>query len=199
MSKDTLMYPIHHLDLTEKEWSYYDEMRAAKESNNLTDVMKLQAKLSPGEFARIGGGEWTALLAFKILGSEFGADWLALTALMTKMKVLKSELAGPTPTAVESVLADLVTIAWADWHRCLQHRECLEDCTFRQATYHDQRVDRSHKRLVRSLRALAAVRKVDLTAVQINLNGVAGQLGDPASRRAQRAEESLVDEPILAD
>jgi hypothetical protein len=55
MSKDTLTYPIHHLDFTPNEWAHYNEMRAAKESNDLTDVMKLQAKLSPGEFARIGG------------------------------------------------------------------------------------------------------------------------------------------------
>ncbi len=190
MSKDELTYPIHHLDFTPNEWSHYDEMRAAKESNNLTDVMKLQAKLSPREFARISGGEWTEMLAFKILRSEFGTNWLTLTALMTKMKVLKTDLAGPTPTAVESVLADLVTIAWADWCRCLQHRECLEDCTFRQATYHDQRADRAHKRLVRSLRALAAVRKVDLTAVQINIDGMAGLIGDQRPTAVEGVERA---------
>ena len=37
--------------------------------------------------------------------------------------------------------------------------------------YHDQRVDRAHKRFIRTLKALAAVRKLDLTAVQINING----------------------------
>ncbi len=103
--------------------------------------------------------------------SAIGGQWLSLTTVMAKMKCLFAELAGPNPSAVEAALADVAVLAWADWCRCVQKRETLEDCSIRLASYHDGRVDRAHKRLVRSLRALAAVRKIDLTAVQINIDG----------------------------
>ncbi len=196
---NTLTYPIHELGLSQDDWSHYDAIREAGNANDLTAILKLRDSLPADQFARVGGGEWSAILRFKILQDVFGGQWLSLTTVMAKMKCLFAELAGPNPSAVEAALADVAVLAWADWCRCVQKRETLEDCSIRLASYHDGRVDRAHKRLVRSLRALAAVRKVDLTAIQVNLNGVAGQLGDPASLRAQRAEESLVDEPILAD
>ena len=125
-----------------------------------------------------GYGEWSAMIKFKIVNGAFGKDWLINSAIMAKMRCLHAELAGPDPSAVEVMLADLVVIAWADWCRCAMDCEALTDLSLKQAAYYDQRADRSHKRLIRSLRALAAVRKVDLTAIQLNLNGVVGQIGD---------------------
>ena len=117
-------------------------------------------------------------------------DGLAV-AMYRKMQAIARDLAGPHPSPVEVQLAELAAIAWADYQRCAMNRETLKDCTFRKASYYDQRADRAHKRLVRSLRALAAVRKVDLTAVQININGMAGLIGDQAPAAGQSVERAV--------
>lgn len=88
------------------------------------------------------------------------------------MEQLRGELAGSQPSKVEWHLADAAALAWADYHRCVIERERLSVTGhdgLKLLVYHDQRVDRAHKRFIRTLKAMAAVRKLDLTAIQINL------------------------------
>jgi hypothetical protein len=64
-------------------------------------------------------------------------------------------------------------------------RENLTDRDdWRLRSYHDQRLDRAHKRFIRSMKALAAVRKLDLTAIQININDVVDNLPSEAATSA---------------
>jgi hypothetical protein len=190
------MYPAELIEFTEEEWRFWDVIIKAQQGDQaaVRELRRSQnAKLLP-KFGDMG-----AIVKRQICEAACGEWSVIAVAMYRKLEAIARDLAGPSPSAVEAMLADLAAIAWGDYQRCAKDREWLGDCSFRKGTYYDQRTDRAHKRLVRSLRALAAVRKVDLTAVQINLNSVAGQIGDPPSRRAQRAEESLVDEPILAD
>jgi len=69
---NTLTYPVHELGLSEDDWSHYNAIREAGIANDLTAILKLRDKLPADQFARPGGGEWSATLRFKILQSEFG-------------------------------------------------------------------------------------------------------------------------------
>jgi len=163
--------------MTKDDWSHYDAVTAAQASGKLEDALRLRDKLPDAQFARVAGGEWAEILKFRIVTKQLqGSPWLLITAAMAKLRALKAELAGPNPTAVELTLADLIVIAWADYHRCAGMRENSCDCTLRQLAYQDARLDRAHKRLLRSLRSLAAVRKVPLTAIQVNFDGMADVL-----------------------
>jgi hypothetical protein len=167
-----LPYPVDHLSFTPEDWSHYDEAREAGRSNNKRAVLLLSDKLGDGRFAKIAGGELTAILKAKIVRTMFGNQELEIAATMAKLRLIYAELAGPNPSAVEATLADIATLAWLDWCRCCTDVETLGDASFRKARHYDQRADRSHKRLVRSLKALAGVRKVPLSHIQINLTGL---------------------------
>jgi hypothetical protein len=96
----------------------------------------------------------------------------AREGLLCKIRQLRAELAGPSPSGVEWHLADAAALSWVDYHRCMAQRHQLSgQHNLKEFAYYDQRVDRAHKRFIRTLKALAAVRKLDLTAVQINING----------------------------
>ncbi len=173
--KKKIMYPAELIEFTEEEWRFWDVIIKAQQGDTaaLRELGRAQnAKLLP-KFGDMG-----AVVRRQICESACGEFNATAVAMYRKLEAIARDLAGPNPSGVEGMLAELVAIAWGDYQRCAKDREWLGDCSFRKATYYDQRVDRSHKRLVRSLRALAAVRKVDLTAVQINLNGVAGLIND---------------------
>jgi hypothetical protein len=96
----------------------------------------------------------------------------AREGLLCKVRQLRAEMAGPKPSAVEWHLADAAALSWVDYHRCVRERHELSgQHNLQYFAYYDQRVDRAHKRFIRTLKALAAVRKIDLTAVQINIDG----------------------------
>ena len=79
------------------------------------------------------------------------------------------QLAGPRPTAVERLLAEQVAILWvhvrlAEVIADLAFHEA--DCSLRWRDYCDRRADRFRRRYVQALKALADVRRLDLTLIQ---------------------------------
>ncbi len=165
------------MGLTIEELEFWDRVISKSEDEDADPKSRVAARkeMEKPENARL-------LLKYGDIGARLGR-WLCVrtrnkvdghsVAMYRKMQAIARDLAGPNPSVVEAMLAELVAIAWGDYHRCNMNREALEGpFTFRTTNYYDMRIYRAHKRLVRCLRALAAVRKVDLTAIQINLNGV---------------------------
>lgn len=109
-------------------------------------------------------------------------------AALAKMRLLREELAGPSPSRVEWHLADVAAQCWADFQRCMMDRDCLTDnapLSFR--AYHDRRIERAHRRFVRTVKALAGVRRVpNLTAVQVNIGNPAADCLPTDSRPRRR-------------
>jgi len=142
------------------------------EAMGLRAELRDMARRHPQEFIEETGGDlarqtWETLA--ETLEPRFET---AREGLLCNMHHFRAELAGPKPSGVEWNLADSAALSWADYHRCVIERERLPDHeSMKVLTYHEQRVDRAHKRFIRTLKALAAVRKLDLTAVQINING----------------------------
>ena len=130
------------------------------------------ARSHPQEFIEETGGDLARQTWETIVQTLEPRSESAREGLLCKMHQLRAELAGPKPSGVEWHLADAAALSWADHHRCVIERERLTDsASLKARAYYDQRVDRAHKRFIRTMKALAAVRKLDLTAVQINING----------------------------
>jgi hypothetical protein len=130
------------------------------------------ARRHPQEFIEETGGDLARNTWESLAETLEPRSQTAQEGLLCKMHQLRAELAGPKPSGVEWHLADAAVLSWADYHRCVIERDQLSDRNgIKLLTYHDQRVDRAHKRFLRTLKTLAAVRKLDLTAVQINING----------------------------
>jgi hypothetical protein len=137
----------------------------------MTEFREL-AQRHPQEFIEATDGDPARqvreMIAQKISGSEIVQKGIAV-----RLQALRNELAGPNPSPVEWQLADVAALAWLDFQRCVIERENLSswDRNLQKQAHFDGRVDRAHSRYIRTIKALASVRKLDLTAVQINFTG----------------------------
>lgn len=89
--------------------------------------------------------------------------------LIEETEWYRDDLAGPDPTPLELALCEQSAVAWLDL-RCAEAIYLRSTQSAAVVKFLDQQVTRSHQRLLRTLRSLAAVRRVpDLRAVQINI------------------------------
>lgn len=79
------------------------------------------------------------------------------------------ELAGPHPTAIERTLAETAAISWLHLRLAEYRAGRATSPTIPQALYHQRRIDHAHRRYLATLRTLAAVRKLALPSLQINV------------------------------
>jgi hypothetical protein len=161
-------YPTMELDLTAADWALVKKMRAVV---TVKDAELLKDDHSPEQLAKCGG-EAGMMIRWEIVKS-YTSNLTLRVGTMAKCRLLAAALAGPNPSALESLLAEAAVTAWVDVQRCHAHHETgSEGVPIRVADYLDRRVDRAHKRFVRTLRALAAVRKVDVTSIHVNIANV---------------------------
>ena len=91
--------------------------------------------------------------------------------LHRELNQVAADLAGPSPSPVETMLCRTAAICW----QALRAFEAeyagrsANGLTLSQADYHLRRIDGAHRRLMRTLRTLAAVRRAAIPAVQINV------------------------------
>ena len=90
-----------------------------------------------------------------------GSAALSAEPMGRKIDELRAELAGPNPTPLERLLAERVALCWFDVNEC-DHRFVAH--ADRQA-----RRDGANKRFLDACRALAAIRKLGLPAIQVNV------------------------------
>ena len=80
------------------------------------------------------------------------------------------ELSGPSPTHLERPLSTRVVLCWVQIHYsdmiCAQTTKATP-----QAEYLQRWQERAHRRYLSAIRCLAAVRRLQLPAVQVNIGG----------------------------
>lgn len=96
-------------------------------------------------------------------------DFAGKAAIPRKMKSLRAELEGPSPGPIERLLAERAAYCWLVLWRYEGLLADAGDLTLRQSEFHQRRIDAAHRRYLSSLRTLAAVRKLALPAVQVNI------------------------------
>jgi hypothetical protein len=83
------------------------------------------------------------------------------------------ELAGPSPSPVERVLAETAASAWFAYrmHEATYAARVTSEggMSLAQSEHAQRRMDRAHRRFLSTLKALAAVRRLAVPALQINL------------------------------
>jgi hypothetical protein len=110
----------------------------------------------------------------KLIDWAAGKDGDAKTKarLKDEIRIFADELAGASPNPVERVLAETAATCWFAYrmHEA-QYAGTLSDSGMRLAqSEHDQRrMDRAHRRFLSALKTLAAVRRLALPALQINV------------------------------
>jgi hypothetical protein len=87
--------------------------------------------------------------------------------LRTKMEALRAELAGPSPTPLERMLAERVVACWLH----LYHLEAVyaNNNGVALAAHFQKCIDRAHKRHLAAIKTLAQVRKLAVPVLQVNI------------------------------
>src|SRR6185437_6418387 len=122
-----------------------------------------------------GVGDIAALARDALIQHATGGT-AALSAELMRRKIdaLRAELAGPNPTPLERILAERVALCWFDVN--------ASDRRFVGNADRQARRDGANRRFLDACRALAAIRKLGLPAIQFNVarqqvNFAGGALG----------------------
>jgi hypothetical protein len=140
------------------------------EANGGSDVSQDIAKANP--VARRTMDHWAVnkLIDWAVPS----ADNEAMKAKLRKeLHEFADELAGPSPSPVEQVLAETAATSWFAFRmheaRLASAATSEDGLTLAQSEHSQRRVDRAHRRLMSTLKTLATVRRLTLPALQINL------------------------------
>jgi hypothetical protein len=93
-------------------------------------------------------------------------------ALTDDVTQLAAELAGPTPSPVERVLADTAATCWFAFrmHEAQYAGNITADgMSLAHSEHAQRRMDRAHRRFLSTVKTLATVRRLAIPALQINV------------------------------
>ena len=138
------------------------------ERGDATAVPALREKLAVSGVADALGGDIARRAADRFLDSCCGKNLASREAMAAKMAQLRAELCGASPTAVERLLADRAVLCWFHVNQLELTYASKESMTLALAQHYQKSIDRAHRRYLSSLKALAEVRKLNIT-VQLNI------------------------------
>lgn len=178
------------MDATEAVPQTRDELlallRRAKAGDETTLPVVRRMLADPAHIPTFGGDlTRTVELAFV---ADLSRDDLGLReAVLRQLDVLRTELGGPNPSPLERLLVDRVVVCWLAAHDAeLRYTVNAKDMTFRNGDYQQRRMDATSRRYLAAVKALAAVRKHALPALQVNVAGnqvnVAGVAAEAPAR-----------------
>jgi hypothetical protein len=110
-----------------------------------------------------------------------------------------AKLAGPSPSPAETLLAETAATCWFAFRlNEAQYAASMRSeggMTLAQSDHSQRRIDRCHRRFLSTVKALAAVRRLALPAVQINVarqqvNQITGGLAPGVAFRAPSPDAS---------
>ncbi len=104
----------------------------------------------------------------------YNTDLLSQESVSRQIRATASNLGGPNPSPIEAMLARRAALCWisVNWSESQYANLLREGTTMEKSDHYQRRTDRAHRRLLSSLKALASVRRVPLTAVQVNVQSV---------------------------
>ena len=154
--------------------------RAAKgDTTTLPAVRKL---LEDPAYIELLGGDLARYVQRSFVNAITKDDDLALReAVYAKMAALRNSLLGENPTPVEVLLVERVVACWLQVQDADIRAASAQDPTFKQADFNQRRMDAANRRYLAALKALAQVRKLAVTALQINLARKQVNVVTPAS------------------
>src|SRR5262249_19207733 len=93
-------------------------------------------------------------------------------SLREDLRGLADELAGPSPSPAERMLADVAATSWFAYrlHEARYVNDAMSgEMSLMQSEHAQRRMDRAHRRFLSTVKALATVRRLAVPALQINV------------------------------
>lgn len=98
-----------------------------------------------------------------------GGNLLIQEVMRRNIDAVRDELAGPNPTPLERILCERVALCWFDANETDLRFADQSNINLTIAEYRKSRRDRAHKRFLAACKTLAAIRKLALPALQVNI------------------------------
>ncbi len=111
-------------------------------------------------------GRVESLLIEKIAGPT---SITGRSAIPRKMERLRAELEGPSPNAIERLLAERAAYCWLVVWQYESIPIGATEMTIKQSEFHQRRIDAAHRRFLSAVRTLAQVRKLAIPSIQVNI------------------------------
>jgi hypothetical protein len=115
------------------------------------------------------GGDLARHAQLTLIGKFSGKNLLFREALTRKLELLRAELAGPNPSALERLLVERVVACWLHLHHLEQVYAQKESMALEVGTYYQRSITSAHKRYLSALKTLAQVRKLAVPVLQVNI------------------------------
>jgi hypothetical protein len=134
--------------------------RAAAGDPTTLDLLQRHFDLGPEHYIALFRGDLSARVVDAILDRVAGKDLRQREATRRKAEEHRKALAGPSPSAIETILAERCAMLHLAVHESdLFMYKNMEVMSAKQADFHDRRRDRANKRLLSGLKALALVKE----------------------------------------
>jgi hypothetical protein len=144
--------------------------RASKGDKTCTrELVALLADGDRGEAVLRYAGSSAEWLRQAVARKAAGKNVLVSQAVHKKLGTVQAELEGPTPTAIERLLAERASLCWfvANWYE--EQFVIADSLSVSQADYFQRRIDRAHRRFLSAVETLARVRKMALPSLMVNI------------------------------
>jgi hypothetical protein len=103
-----------------------------------------------GDLTAVAERAWVELIA--------GEDQFRTESVKRRLAELKEQIKGPSPTALEGILADLIGVAWLGTHHAEIQAASPAGSSLEQAAFKLKRAESSQKRLLAATKTLAMLR-----------------------------------------
>jgi hypothetical protein len=128
--------------------------------------------LDPARMVEAAGGNLAVQVELSRLAAMKKSNKVLGITVPEKLDALRRELGGPDQPPIERLLVERVVMCWLDshWLELWVAQAALGEVTFRQAEHRDRLRDRAQRRYLSALKALAAVRKLGVVGIQVNID-----------------------------
>ena len=130
-------------------------------------------KSNPDGLIAIAGGDISQHARDEILEGHSSSSKLMQEAVSLKVDRIRDDLAGPSPTPIERILAERAALCWLDAYRAdfvvakiMNKKDGYQQ---KSVEFHEARRDRAHRRFLSAIKTLATVRKLAVPVIQLNV------------------------------
>jgi hypothetical protein len=115
------------------------------------------------------GGDLAKRARRTLVDKFSGKNLLFKEVLNRKVELLQAEVAGPSPTPLERLLAERVAICWLHLYHLEQIYSQKDSMPLQLGLYFQRSISSAHKRYLAAMKTLAVVRKLAVPVLQVNI------------------------------
>jgi hypothetical protein len=136
-----------------------------------TALPALRELLQSPRYVDMLGGDLAYQAQRSFIEAAAGDNLVLQEALTRKLELLRNDLAGPTPTPVETLLVERVVACWLQVQDADIRYAEARDLSIHWAEYYQRRMDRAHRRYLSAPKTLATVCRLALPVLigQVNI------------------------------